>query len=101
MLALANTSTSRDTPHFLEIGSFYHSPRVKQLSVNSFRMYSADFLIFRRLSVTRQFLVSLIPYLVGKKYTMEVNKSKNCLSGYWYSSKYQKIGWIHSKTVNT
>jgi len=41
---------------FLEIGSFYHSPRV---GFYRFRMYSDDFLIFRRISVTTQFLVSL------------------------------------------
>jgi len=40
-------------------------------------MHSADFMIFRRISVTRQFLVSLIS-IVGKKiYTMEVNETKN------------------------
>jgi len=39
-------------------------------------MYSANFLIFRRISVTRQFLVSLTS-IVGKKYTMEVNEIKN------------------------
>jgi len=36
-----------------------------------FRMYSANFLIFRRISVTRQVLVSLT--------TMEVNGTRNCL----------------------
>jgi len=41
-------------------------------------MYSADFLIFRRISVTIQFLVSLTS-IVGKKYTMEVNEDRNCL----------------------
>jgi len=41
-------------------------------------MYSADFLIFRRISVNRQFLVSLtsIVYLFA---TMEVNETRNCL----------------------
>jgi len=37
---------------FLEIGSFYNSPRVKQLGFPHFRIHSADFLIFRRISVT-------------------------------------------------
>jgi len=40
-------------------------------------MHSDDFLIFRRISVTRQFLVSLIS-IVGKKY-MEANETRNCL----------------------
>jgi len=44
---------------FLEIGLFYHSPRVKQLGFYHFLMYSDDFLIFRRISVNRQVLVSL------------------------------------------
>jgi len=58
---------------FWEIGSFYKSLRVKELSFTIF-----DFLIFRRISVTRQFLLSLTS-IVGKKYTMEVNESRNCL----------------------
>jgi len=70
---------------FLEIGSFYHSP--KQLSFYRFRMYSDDFLIFRRISVTRHFLVSLtsIVYIYIYIYiyfffpTMEVNETRNCL----------------------
>jgi len=41
-------------------------------------MHSADFLIIRRISVTRQFLVSLTS-IAGKKYTMEVNETRNCL----------------------
>jgi len=45
----------RDTPLFLEIGSFY----------NSLGFHSADFLILRRISVTRQFLVPLTS-IVGK-----------------------------------
>jgi len=44
---------------FLEIGSFYHSPRVKQLGFTIFECVQLIFLIFRRISVTRQFLVSL------------------------------------------
>jgi len=44
---------------FLEIGLFYNSLRVKQSSFYRFPIHSADFLIFRRISVTRQFLVSL------------------------------------------
>jgi len=57
-------------------------------------MYSADFLIFRRISVTRQFLVSLnsIVYFFP---TTRIQK----LSGYWYSSKYKKIGWMDLKKV--
>jgi len=41
---------------FLEIGSFYNSPRVKLLG----------------------FTISLTS-IVGKKYTMEVNETRNCL----------------------
>jgi len=41
-------------------------------------MYSADFMIFRRISVTRQFLVSLTS-IVGQKCTMEVNETRNYL----------------------
>jgi len=61
---------------FLEIGSIYHSPRIKQLGFTVFRMYSADFLIFRRISLTRQFLVSLtsIVYFFP---TMEVNETRS------------------------
>jgi len=44
---------------FLEIGLFYHSPRVKQLGFNVFECIQPIFFIFRRISVTRQFLVSL------------------------------------------
>jgi len=40
---------------FLEIGSFYHTTRVKQLGFTVFECI----LIFGRISVTRQFLVSL------------------------------------------
>jgi len=42
-------------------------------------MHSVDCLIFRRISVTRQFLVSLTSIVVGKKYTMEVNETRNSL----------------------
>jgi len=41
-------------------------------------MYSDDFLIFRRISETRQFLVSLIT-IVYFFPTMEVNEARNCL----------------------
>jgi len=41
-------------------------------------MHLAVFLVFRRISVTRHFLVSLTS-IVGKKYTMEVNETRNCL----------------------
>jgi len=40
-------------------------------------MHSADFLIFRRISVTRQFLVSLISIVEKNIYTMEVIETKN------------------------
>jgi len=62
-----------------EIGSFYNSPRVKQLFY-SFQIHSADFKIFRRISVARHFLVSLTSIVGNKKYTMEVNETKNCLA---------------------
>jgi len=55
---------------FLEIGSFYNSPRVKQFKqFYRFLIHSDDFLIFRRILVTRQFLVSLTS-IVGKKYIL-------------------------------
>jgi len=54
-----------DTPLLLEIGSFYNSPRVKQLGFTVFLIHSDDFLIFRRISVTKQFLVPLT-FIVGK-----------------------------------
>jgi len=61
---------------FLEIGSFYHTPRVKQLGFTVFKSIQP---IIRRISVPRQFLVSLTS-IVGKKiYTMEVNETRNCL----------------------
>jgi len=44
---------------FLEIGSIYNSPRVKLLSFTVFECIQTIFLIFRRISETRQFLVSL------------------------------------------
>jgi len=34
--------------------------------------------------------------IVGRKYGSQWDQK---LSGYWYSSKYQKIVWIHSKMV--
>jgi len=64
---------------FLEIGSFDHSPRVKQLSFTVFECIEPFFFfIFRRISVTKQFLVSLtsIVYFFP---TMEVNETRNCL----------------------
>jgi len=39
---------------FLEVGSFYNSQKFYR-----FRIHSANFLVFKRISVTRQFLVSL------------------------------------------
>jgi len=51
---------------FLEIGSFYNSLRVT-FGFYHFLNHSANFLIFGRISVTRQFLVSLTS-IVGKKY---------------------------------
>jgi len=57
---------------FLEIGSFYHFPRVKQLGFTIFESIQPFFFfiyIFRRISVTRQFLVSLT-YIVGKTYIL-------------------------------
>jgi len=86
---------------FLEIGSFYNPPRVKQLSFYCFRIHSADFLIFTTISVTRQFLVSLTSIL-GKKihvYTMEVNETRNSLVIYILlnirkSAEWIRCGWI-------
>jgi len=43
-----------------------------------FQIHSDGFLIFRRTSVTRQFLVPLTS-IVGKIYTMEVTETRNCL----------------------
>jgi len=61
------------------IGSFYHSPRVKQLSFTIFESIQPFFFIFRRrISVTRQFLVSLTS-IVFFFPTMEVNETKNWL----------------------
>jgi len=57
---------------FLEIGSFDHSPRVKQLSFTVFECIEPFFKIFIIISVTRQFLVSLISIV-------EVNGTRNCL----------------------
>jgi len=54
------------------------------------KKFSADFLIFRRISVTRQFLV-LLTSIVGKKYTMEVNEIRNCLFTDILLAKYQKL----------
>jgi len=54
---------------FLEIGSFYNSLRVKQLSFTIFESIQADFLILRRISVTRQFLVPLTS-IVYTEYTI-------------------------------
>jgi len=51
---------------FWKLAHFYHSPRVKQLSFTVFKCIQLIFLIFRRISVTRQFLVSLTS-IVGKK----------------------------------
>jgi len=87
---------------FLEIGSFYNPPRVKQLSFYCFRIHSADFLIFTTISVTRQFLVSLTSIL-GKKNTCIYYGSQwdQKLSGYLYSSKYQKIGWMDSMWMDS
>jgi len=51
---------------FLEIGSFYHSPKVT-VELHRFQMHSDYFLIFRSKSVTRQFLLSLTS-IVEKKY---------------------------------
>jgi len=54
-------------------------PQSKTVEFYHFQIHSADFLIFRRISVTRLFLVPLTS-IVGKKiYTMEVNETRNCL----------------------
>jgi len=65
---------------FLERGSFYHSPKVKQLGFTVFECIQSIFFIFRRISVTRQFLVSLtsIVYIFFFP-TIEVNETRNCL----------------------
>jgi len=68
---------------FFDIGSFYHSPRVKQLGFTVFESIQLIFWIFGRISVTRQFLVSLtsIVYIFFLLW-----------NSIYYSSKYQKIG---------
>jgi len=45
-------------------------PQSETVGFYRFPIHSSDFLIFRRISVTRQFLVSLTS-IVGKKYTLE------------------------------
>jgi len=60
-------------------------------------MHSADFLIFRRISTTRQYLVSSTS-IVGKNIYYGSQWDQK-LSGSWYPSKYQKIGWMDSKTA--
>jgi len=59
-------------------GNRLNSPRVKQSSFTVFESIQAIFLIFRRISVTRQFLASLAS-IVHIFPTMEVNETRNCL----------------------
>jgi len=73
-----NNTSRHETACILEIGLFYNSPRVKQFY--RFQIHSADFLIFRRISVTRQFLVSLTSK-VGKNIYYESQWDQK-LSGY-------------------
>jgi len=56
-------------------------------------MHSADFLIIRRISVTRQFLVSLTS-IAGKKYTMEVNETRNGLVTDILLNSWKSAEWI-------
>jgi len=77
---------------FWKWAHFTTPPEVEQLSYYRFWIHSADFLIFRRISVTRQFLVSLASIVFFIYPTTGCHWDQK-LSGYWYSSKYQKISW--------
>jgi len=85
----------RDTPLFLEIGSFYNSPRVKHLGFTVFESIQPIFWYVEEYQW--QFLVSLTTII----YIFSYNSSQwdQKLSGYWYSSKYLKIGWMDSEKV--
>jgi len=63
----------------LEIGSFYHSPRIKQLGFSVFECIQPIFLIFRRISVTNHTVSGLIDFHSIFFFPMEVNEIRNCL----------------------